>query len=75
MGSSPKARIESINSEQIKSEVVDRGFVLGAFNFPKPFFSELDQIKVNRLSSPVLYHYHSQGWRRDKGVYFTQSSN
>ena len=75
LGSNPKARIESINLEQIKSEVVDKDFVLGAFNFPKPFFSELDQIKVNRLSSPVLYHYHSEGWRRDKGVYFTQSSN
>ena len=75
VGSNPKARIESINLEQIKSEVVDKDFVLGAFNFPKPFFSELDQIKVNRLSSPVLYHYHSEGWRRDKGVYFTQSSN
>ena len=75
MGSNPKARIESIHADQIKSEVVDRDFVLGAFNFPKPFFSELDQIKVNRLSSPVLYHYHSQGWRRDQGVYFAQSNN
>lgn len=65
-------RIKAVPNTAVKSDTVDFNFILGAFTFPKPFFDGLSTIKINRLSSPVLYTYHSQGWRKQEGVFITK---
>lgn len=73
IGASPLQRIKSADSADVNNEVVDHDFIVGAFTFPKPFFDQLRNVKVNRLNSPVLYTYHSDGWRKQQGVFVTQS--
>lgn len=64
-------RIKAVSANAVRSDTVDHDFIIGAFTFPKPFFKGLSDIKINRLSSPVLYTYHSQGWRKQEGVFVT----
>ncbi len=73
-GLSALERIKQVPADSVVSEVVDRDFILGAFTFPKPFYDGVDNIKINRLSSPVLYSYHSEGWRKQQGVFTTQAN-
>jgi len=74
MGATALQRIKAKNADDVVNEVVDHQFIQGAFSFPKPFFIGLEKIKVNQLNSPVLYTYHSQGWRKQQGVFITQTS-
>ncbi len=74
MGKTAFQRIKASEASRLRSQVVDHDFIVGAFSFPKPFYRELDRIEVNRLNSPVLYKYHSEGWRKQQGVFITQSN-
>ena len=67
-GQPPIERLVALNSE-INSDVINKEFVIGAFNFPKSFYNDIDKIKPNQLSNPVLYTYHSDGWVKNKGVF------
>lgn len=67
-------RIKASPAESVNSNTIDHDFIIGAFNFPKPFFDDLSSIKINRLNSPVLYTYHSQGWRKQQGVFITNKN-
>jgi len=73
LGANALSRIEAKPANALINDVIDRRFISAAFSFPKPFFNGLEKIKVNRLNSPVLYTYHSQGWRNEQGVFVTQS--
>lgn len=72
VGADPLSRIKS-GTNEVQSDVINHDFILGAFTFPKPFFNQLELIEVNRLNSPVLYTYHSEGWRKQEGVFITQT--
>ncbi len=72
-GRSPLLRIKDADRNELNSEVIDHNFITSAFAFPKPFYRGLQEIEVNRLNSPVLYRYHSEGWRKQQGVFITQS--
>ncbi len=71
IGADPLSRIRN-KTKALQSDVINNDFILGAFTFPKPFFNQLEKIKANRLNSPVLYAYHSEGWRKQEGVFITQ---
>ncbi|MGH1543089.1 MAG: polyamine aminopropyltransferase [Arenicella sp.] len=73
-GAGALQRIKAAPADADKSDTVGRDFIVGAFTFPKPFFDGLSKIKVNRLSSPVLYTYHSEGWRKQEGVFITKQN-
>jgi spermidine synthase len=67
-GRSPIERLVALDSN-INSDVINNDFAIGAFNFPKAFYRDLDKIKPNQLSNPVLYTYHSDGWQKNQGVF------
>ncbi len=73
LGANAAKRLEVRGDADVVSDVIDLNFIRSAFSFPKPFYQGLADIEVNRLSSPVLYTYHSQGWRKQQGVFITQS--
>lgn len=71
-GKGALARINDKPANAVISDTIEHEFIIGSFTFPKPFFNNLSSIKVNRLSSPVLYTYHSEGWRKNDGVFITK---
>ena len=73
-GTNALERIKAKSEEAVKSDTIERDFIISSFVFPKPFFDEVSQIEVNRLSSPVLYTYHSKGWREQEGVFITKKN-
>ncbi|MFT5611931.1 MAG: spermidine synthase [Arenicella sp.] len=71
-GETPLSRFKALQTEITNNRIVDRDFIIGAFSFPVSFYSDVEQIKSNQLNSPVLYKYHSDGWRRNQGVFINQ---
>lgn len=73
-GQSPIERLNnSDGTSDINSDVIDKDFIVGAFSFPKSFYLDIDNIKPNQLSNPVLYKYHSDGWRKKQGVFINNT--
>jgi spermidine synthase len=70
-GLSGRERILQLGSDCLQHEYLTCDLVTGSFAFPKDFFEPLPQIEINRLSAPTLYTYHSEGWKKRKGVYYT----
>jgi spermidine synthase len=69
-GRPPFERLKNLElNKAINSDFIDRDFIIGAFSFPKPFYDDVDKIKPNQLNNPVLYKYHSDGWRKKQGVF------
>lgn len=71
-GLTPLERLKKQSLERINSHVIDRDFVIGAFSFPSNYYKDVSQIKVNQLNNPVLYGYHSDGWRKKQGVFINK---
>jgi spermidine synthase len=69
-GRPPFERLKNLElNKAINSDFIDRDFIIGAFSFPKSFYDDVDKIKPNQLNNPVLYKYHSDGWRKKQGVF------
>ncbi|PCH61856.1 MAG: spermidine synthase [SAR86 cluster bacterium] len=43
-----------------------------AFVFSPLFFQDKGLININYLGEPVVYNYHAEGWRIDKGIYYAE---
>lgn len=67
MGASPQSRIADWKSFPVEDDWLTRPLLLGAFEFPKNFYSNINTIKVNELGSGVLFQYHDKAWRQDDG--------
>ncbi len=70
-GNSAQARLTA-TLPTIEHDYLTREQILAAFNFSKTFFAERNKIRINRLSQPVLYSYHAEGWRKQRGIFYTQ---
>lgn len=66
-GASGKQRIDRWQS--LTHDYLTLQQVQAAFAFSKNFFAEKNTIKVNHLSAPTLYNYHSEGWRKQSGIF------
>ena len=51
---------------------LDQPQIAGAFAFPQGFFDDAQEVAVNRLGSHVVYGYHQQAWRVQRGVFFAE---
>ncbi len=72
-GQSPFNRIKSLGQLPNNQDPwITQPLMIGAFAFPKNFYSNINEIKVNTLGSLVLYQYHYQAWQKDQGLYFKQ---
>ncbi|NTS75923.1 polyamine aminopropyltransferase [Catenovulum sp. SM1970] len=49
---------------------LDDATLQAAFVFPKHYYRNLADIKINDLGSHVIYQYHHQAWREQKGTVF-----
>ena len=67
MGASPQNRIEQWSDFPVEDNWLTRPILLAAFEFPKDFYSNIREIKVNELGSGVLFQYHDKAWRQDDG--------
>jgi spermidine synthase len=70
-GESGFQRLSAIDDADIHSDILTKELMLSAFSFPKKYFDTVSEIEINRLNSPILYTYHSDGWRKNEGVYIT----
>lgn len=73
-GLTPIERLKKESDKEINSDVIDKDFVIGAFSFPNAFYNNINEIKPNQLSNPVLYKYHSDGWRKKQGVFINKTN-
>jgi spermidine synthase len=63
-------RIEKIKKLPIDDEWVTADVLKAAFVFQKDFYRNSSSIKVNKTGSNILYHYHSEAWKRDGEAMF-----
>lgn len=70
-GLPPKQRIERLQQSPIQHPWVGYKQILGAFEFSPQYYQKADTVKVNHLNTPTLYQYHAEGWRSEKGIFFT----
>jgi len=69
MGKSPSQRLKDLPSKlPVDDPWVTKELMLAAFQFSAQFFSELSEIKVNKLGSHQLYHYHHEAWSEKEGA-------
>ena len=71
-GMSPLKRIEERLSEKLSHHYLNKELIIGSFSFSESFFDNYESIKVNNLNAPILYSYHSNGWKKGKGIYFVK---
>ena len=71
-GLTPLERLKKHADEFMNSDIIDRDFVIGAFNFPNFYYIDVAQIESNQLNNPVLYKYHSNGWRNNMGIFINK---
>jgi len=46
-----------------------RDLIVAAFEFPREFFAEADDIEANRLGTNRIYRYHTEAWQKELGIY------
>ena len=68
-GKTPLERLKIDIKKPVISDTVNRDFIIGSFNFPISFYKGIENIESNKLNNPVLYKYHSDGWRKKQGVF------
>lgn len=70
-GLSPKERLAALNPSKLSHSYLSYEQIMAAFVFSKSFYQDLGAIRVNHLSTPTLYSYHAEGWRKEDGIYRT----
>jgi spermidine synthase len=46
-----------------------RDLIIAAFEFPRNFFADADNIEANKLGTNRIYRYHTEAWQKELGVY------
>ncbi|WP_295031090.1 polyamine aminopropyltransferase [Shewanella sp.] len=67
-GKNAKARLSDIEQLSITDDWLTPGLIKGAFEFPRNFYRDIDQIQANKIGSMQLYQYHQQAWSENQGV-------
>ncbi len=52
----------------VEDDWLTPGLIRGAFEFPKQFYTKMDQVQPNTIGSLQLYYYHLQAWTDEQGV-------
>ncbi|MDH5666334.1 MAG: hypothetical protein OEY10_08555, partial [Nitrosopumilus sp.] len=71
-GQSAKQRLQALDELPLKDNWLTQDLLLSAFAFGKPFYDDINHIKINRLNSTVLFDYHRQGWARESANIWQQ---
>ena len=68
MGKNPQQRLATLNKIPVPEEWLTPGLIHASFEFPKHFYSDIDQIKVNEIGSLQLYYYHLAAWSENEVI-------
>lgn len=71
-GVSPKERLHRLNGLSVDHDYLSYEQLMGSFEFSKGFYEDKAGIKVNYLNAPTLYAYHSDGWKKQNGIYLAK---
>ena len=69
-GLNPLARLNKLDGPISSSVSIEQ--IKAAFVFGSGFYKELNEININYLGEPVMYNYHAEGWRIEKGIYYSE---
>ncbi|HAK53744.1 MAG TPA: polyamine aminopropyltransferase [Gammaproteobacteria bacterium] len=64
-----RQRLQAMTSLPVEHFWLTRDLAIAAFEFPKGFFEEVEQIRVNALGTNRVYQYHSEAWKVEMGLY------
>lgn len=67
-------RIGEVDAGPTPDGWLDRDRIMAAFAFSNDYYRDLDDIRINRLGSHVVYGYHQQALREFRGVFFAGRS-
>ncbi|MGI2104427.1 polyamine aminopropyltransferase [Shewanella frigidimarina] len=68
MGKNPQQRLAAIDEIPVPEEWLTPGLIHASFEFPKNFYDDIDNIKVNEIGSLQLYHYHLAAWSENEVI-------
>ncbi|MCE9791773.1 polyamine aminopropyltransferase [Shewanella indica] len=67
-GQDAKSRLQQMQQLPVEDDWLTPGLIRGAFEFPKQFYTKMDQVQPNTIGSLQLYYYHLQAWTDEQGV-------
>ena len=72
LGRPASERINLHSELPVTNDWITKELLMVSFIFPKDFYKNINEIKINHLGSSVLFRYHHQAWKSDQGLYFNQ---
>lgn len=63
-------RIREVQSLPVQDRWISKEQMLAAFVFSPIFYDEAEDIKTNEMGSHVIYQYHSDGWKKERGIFY-----
>jgi len=66
-------RLKRLDMLSVDDGWITKGKLVGAFEFGKGFYSDIESIKINRLGSGIVYQYHLKDWQYSQGVFKTKA--
>ncbi len=69
-GLPPRERLRRLKGLPVDDGWTTHGVMLGAFEFGRNYFEDLENIRINRLGSNVVYQYHQHDWEQEQGLYW-----
>ena len=64
-----RQRLQAMKSLPAHHFWLTRDLLIASFEFPKGFFDEVEQVRVNALGTNRVYQYHSEAWKVEMGLY------
>ncbi len=64
-----RERLQAMKSLPADHFWLTRDLLIASFEFPKGFFDEVEQVRVNALGTNRVYQYHSEAWKVEMGLY------
>lgn len=62
-------RLKKLDILPVDDGWMTKGKLVGAFEFGKNFYSDVELIKINRLGGCVVDQYHLKDWKYSQGVF------
>ncbi len=67
-GKDAKQRLQSLKQLSIEENWLTSGMIKASFEFPRDYYDQIDEIKVNTIGSMQLYQYHQQAWSENQNL-------
>ncbi|WP_394130455.1 polyamine aminopropyltransferase [Shewanella maritima] len=67
-GANARDRLTALPELPVETDWITMGLINSSFEFPKHFYDDLDQIKINEIGSLQLYRYHLGAWSEEQVI-------